>query len=496
MNRTIMIQGTTSSAGKSLLTTALCRIFLRDGYSVAPFKAQNMSLNSFITDEGLEMGRAQVVQAEASNIKPKVCMNPILLKPTSDKKSQIIVEGKVVDNLDASDYYAFKDKLREVVVRNYDALKADYDIVVIEGAGSPAEINLKDNDIVNMGMARIADCPVVIVADIDRGGVFASIVGTYALLDADEKARVKGFIINKFRGDIGLLKPGIEMLKRYVDKPVLGVIPYLDINIEDEDSLTDRFKGKAGGASFKIYVIKLPHMSNFTDMNVFRLFDGVEVIFTASPEDIVDPSMVVIPGTKNTIADLLFLRERCLDEKIISLHQAGRMIAGICGGFQMLGRTVEDPFSVESDAGSIEGLGLLDMKTVLLKDKTTRQTEVVIKKSDGNFKNLGGMKISGYEIHMGNSTYNAGESCFINSQNKDAGLIDGNILGTYIHGFFDNVEFTSRFLKNIGWSQSVAHNATNEDYAEFKQKEYDRLADAVRRNIDMKMIYGILNKEV
>ena len=497
MGKSIMVQGTASSAGKSLLVTALCRIFLQDGHKIAPFKSQNMSLNSFITREGLEMGRAQVVQAEAAGINPAVCMNPILLKPTTDRKSQVIVEGKVLRNMDAVEYFAFKNSLRGIVEKNFNVLKDTYDITVIEGAGSPAEINLKENDIVNMGMAHIADCPVIIVADIDRGGVFASIYGTYMLLDDDEKARVKGFVINKFRGDIDILKPGIDEIEGILGVPILGVIPYLDINIEDEDSLTDRFNsGLADSANpndapAKIRVIKLPHISNFTDMDVFKLFD-VDMRFVKNSDEIDDADILIIPGTKNTIDDLLFLKEKGFDRAIQRLHEKDCLIAGICGGFQMLGTLIEDPHMIESDSLSVDGLGLLDIKTVMLKDKTTRQIEVEITDNEGVLKGSVGMKITGYEIHMGSTTYDD-KASFINSENRDAGIVKDNVIGTYIHGFFDNVEFTRNLLNVICRRKGIADNVKTGGYNEFKRKEYDRLAAAVRNSIDMDAVYRILN---
>jgi adenosylcobyric acid synthase len=496
MKKNIMVLGTASSAGKSLLVTALCRIFFQDGNKVAPFKSQNMSLNSFITDEGLEMGRAQVVQAEASNIKPKVCMNPILLKPTGEHKSQVIIEGKVFDNYEASDYYKFKDTLKEIVQKNYKNLENDYDVIVLEGAGSPVEINLKQNDIVNMGMAEIADAPVILVADIDRGGVFASIVGTIFLLDENEKKRVKGVVINKFRGDLEILKPGLKMLEEIIKIPILGVIPYLDIQIEDEDSLTDKFiKTKSQDRAININIIKLPHISNFTDMNVFSLFEDVTISYIENENEINDPDIVIIPGSKNSIDDMIFLKEKKLDKKIIDLCSKDKFIVGICGGFQMLGRIIEDPFHIESDIKSINGLNLLDIKTKIQKEKTTKQIKGKIISETGIFKNMKRKEINGYEIHMGESEGRDGVFNFMEIEGKPVGIYKNNILGTYIHGIFDNDGFTNALLNSIRLKKGLTANNDDTDYRKFKDHEYDRLADIIRKSIDMTKIYEILNKK-
>ena len=322
MKKSIMFQGTASGVGKSLINTAFCRIFTEDGYNVAPFKSQNMALNSFITADGKEMGRAQVVQAEAANKKPDVRMNPILLKPTTDRKSQVIVMGKVKDNLDAVTYHKEKNSLREVVESTYTELLDENDIIVIEGAGSPAEINLRENDFVNMGMAKIAKSPVVIVGDIDRGGVFASLYGTIMLLTPEERAYVKGVIINKFRGDIEILKPGLDMLEELIGVPVLGVVPYTNLNIEDEDSLTDKFRIKEKkNKAISVNVIRLPHISNFTDFDIFETFDDVQLTYIDGLTSLDESDLIIIPGTKNTIEDLIFLRESGLEKQIIKAHK-------------------------------------------------------------------------------------------------------------------------------------------------------------------------------
>ena len=328
----IMIQGTMSNAGKSLVVAGLCRIFKQDGYKVAPFKSQNMALNSFITEDGLEMGRAQVMQAEAAVIKPTVYMNPILLKPTNDVGSQVIVNGKVLGNMKARDYFAYKKQLIPDIERAIAELGREYEIIVIEGAGSPAEINLKENDIVNMGMAKIVDAPVLLVGDIDRGGVFAQLYGTLELLEKDERDRVKGLIINKFRGDKTILDPGIEMIEEKGKVPVTGVLPYIDISIEDEDSLSERFEKKKNGC-LDIAVIKLPYISNFTDFNVFDEFKEVAVRYIRSVKDMGEPDMLIIPGSKSTVADMRWLSERGFDAAIQKYAEKDGIIFGICGGF-------------------------------------------------------------------------------------------------------------------------------------------------------------------
>jgi adenosylcobyric acid synthase len=495
VHKNIMVQGTCSSAGKSLLTAALCRIFLEDGYRVAPFKSQNMSLNSFVTSEGLEMGRAQVVQAEACKIAPEVCMNPVLLKPTSDRKAQVIVEGKVLENKNAADYHLFKPQLKAIILQNYQKLSHRFDVVVLEGAGSPAEINLRDNDVVNMGMAEMVDAPVILVADIDRGGVFASIVGTLFLLAEDEKQRVKGVVINKFRGDVELLRPGLLMLEEIIHIPVLGVIPWLDVHIEDEDSVTEKMQNVSKGSSIDIVVIKLPHLSNFTDFDVFAMFPEVNVRFITSPTEMGNPDIVIIPGSKNTTYDLLFLKERKLDIVIKEMQARGVFIIGICGGFQMLGTHVSDPHHVESANDSVTGLGLLNVSTIMEKNKTTTQISCNIVANEGILEGLAGMKITGYEIHMGVTTSDENAISFTDVQDRCVALLKGNVLGTYIHGFFDNTEFTGALLNNHRKAKGIIRQQQLTSYAEYKEKQYEVLARQVRKHLDMEKIYKILNKK-
>lgn len=368
MAKSIMIQGTTSSAGKSFLTAALCRIFAQDGYRVAPFKSQNMALNSFITEEGLEMGRAQVMQAEAAGVKPSVRMNPILLKPTGDTGSQVIVNGEVRGNMTAREYFALKRSLFSDVMDAYHALAADYDILVIEGAGSPAEINLKQDDIVNMGMAARADAPVLLCGDIDRGGVFASLYGTVALLSPEERDRIRGLIINKFRGDQSILNPGLTELERLTGKPVVGVVPYLPLELDDEDSLTERFQRPAHRGLLDVAVIRLPRISNFTDLNPLSCVEQVSLRYVHSAGELGEPHLIILPGTKNTMEDLRWLRQCGLEAAICRHAARGGAVMGICGGYQMLGRSLRDPDGVEA-GGQMRGMGLLDAETVFLAKK-------------------------------------------------------------------------------------------------------------------------------
>ena len=362
MAKAIMIQGTTSNAGKSLIAAGLCRIFRQDGYRVAPFKSQNMALNSYITRDGLEMGRAQVMQAEAAGLEPVVDMNPILLKPTSDQGSQVIVNGEVRGIMRAADYYQYKPQLIPDIMAAYGRLNQENDIIVIEGAGSPAEINLRENDIVNMGMAKMSRSPVLLVGDIDRGGVFAALAGTMLLLEEEEKRMIKGTIINKFRGDVKILEPGLKMLEDIIHIPTLGVVPYLHLDVDDEDSLSERFSRRDKAADIDIAVIRLPRISNFTDFNPLEYIDQVSVRYVAAPGQLGKPDLIILPGTKNTMDDLLWMRQNGLEAAVQKHAAAGKPILGVCGGFQMLGRAIRDPLGVEH-GGEISGMGLLPLET-------------------------------------------------------------------------------------------------------------------------------------
>ena len=400
MANAIMIQGTASNAGKSLLAAGLCRIFAQDGYKVAPFKSQNMALNSAITPDGFEMGRAQVVQSEAAGVAPDVRMNPILLKPTSHVGSQVIVNGVPRGTMAAGEYFRYRKSLIPEVMAAYESLAAEYDIIVIEGAGSPAEINLRQDDIVNMGMARRANAPVLLCGDIDRGGVFASLYGTVKLLEPDEQARIKGLIINKFRGDVDILRPGLGELERLSGKPVLGVVPMLDVDVDDEDSLSHRLSGGGRVGLVDIAVVRLPRLSNFTDFNPLERMEEVTLRYVRNPRELGHPDLVLLPGTKNTMDDLRWLRESGMEAAVLKHASAGGAVIGICGGYQMLGNTVSDPDGVEG-GGSLRGLGLLPADTVFQGEKTRTRVTGAFRAPEGLFRSLAGVAFEGYEIHMG-----------------------------------------------------------------------------------------------
>jgi len=488
MAKVIMIQGTMSNVGKSYVTAGLLRIFKQDGLKAAPFKSQNMALNSYVTKEGLEMGRAQVMQAEAAGIEPSVDMNPILLKPTTDVGSQIIVNGKSIGNMQALEYFEIKKNLVPEIMAAFKRLSEKYDIIVIEGAGSPAEINLKENDIVNMGMAEMVNAPVILVGDIDRGGVFAQLTGTYMLLNSSEQDRIKGFVMNKFRGDKSILDSGIEMLEKICPVPVLGVLPYIPLQIDDEDSLSEKLtlRKEKTDAKIIIGVIKLPRMSNFTDFGVFDAIDSVEIRYITRCEDAKEVDCIIIPGTKNTISDLVWLKNNKLYDIIILMSGFGCPVIGICGGFQMLGNIITDEFGVEGDEGCSEkGLGLLPVNTIMREEKTCKNESVVVDNISGLWTDFNGISADGYELHMG-------ETYMDNISIKSCGR--NSVFGTYLHGLFDKQEFLDAFLlilanyKNIDTIVSV-------DYSAVKEREYDKLADMIRQNIDMQSIYGILEKE-
>lgn len=490
MAKSIMVQGTTSNAGKSLITAALCRIFAQDGFRAAPFKSQNMALNSFITKDGFEMGRAQVMQAEAAGIEPDVRMNPILLKPTGDKGSQVVLNGRVFRDMTAGEYYNYKEEMVPHITRAYNSLSEEYDIIVIEGAGSPAEINLKQQDIVNMGMAKIADAPVIIVGDIDRGGVFASLAGTMLLFDEEEKSRVKGFVINKFRGDLKLLEPGLKMLEDITGVDVLGVVPYLKVDIDDEDSLSERLIHGHEQKLVDIAVIRLPRISNFTDFNVFSVIEGVSLRYVSSQRELGDPDMIIIPGTKNTIDDLKWLRQSGLEARIIRFAGAGNPVFGVCGGYQMLGQMIHDPENVEG-GGSIKGLGLLNAETTFYREKTTVQTKCRINSIDGFYRDLSGIEVSGYEIHMGDTVVS--EGCpLTGEEGKHGGCAAGNVAGSYIHGIFDNSRVANTIVRILAERKGLSLDNIKEfDMQNYKESQYDLLAQWVRQSLDIEKIYRI-----
>ena len=472
MAKVIMVQGTMSSVGKSLIVAGLLKVFKEDGYKVAPFKSQNMALNSYITDEGLEMGRAQVVQAECAGITPSVTMNPILLKPNSDTGSQVIVNGEHIANMSAKEYFNYKDKLRPVIMDAFNKLNKEYDIIVIEGAGSPAEINLKKNDIVNMGMADMVDCPVILAGDIDRGGVFAQVYGTLELLSSSERQRIKGIVINKFRGDKSILNNGITMLEAKCQKEVVGVLPYIDINIDDEDSVTDRFNISYKGL-LDIVVIKSPKISNFTD---FMAIEKYGVRYVKNKDDIGNPDLIILAGTKNTIADMKWLRESGIEATIHKLAEKGCFIMGICGGYQMLGEMI-----VDGDE-SIKGMCLLPVDTMFSDDKIKRQVVGEIK--EGFLK---GANYQGYEIHQGVTT--------VRAAHHNLGCFTNNILGTYIHGIFDEGSFGLEFIKYLCNKKGVEFSDKAISLRQYKQEQYKKLGQMIRDNMDMDKIYKILDKK-
>ncbi len=495
MAKVIMVQGTTSNAGKSILCAALCRIFAQDGYSVAPFKSQNMALNSFITEDGYEMGRAQVVQAEAAYKKPDVRMNPILLKPTSDKGSQVIVRGEVAGDMDAMTYYKNKRQFLGAVLEDFNSLAQENDIIVIEGAGSPAEINLRENDIVNMGLAEMVDAPVLLVGDIDRGGVFASLYGTHELLTPDERKRIVGLVINKFRGDAAILQPGIDMLYERLPVPVVGVIPYMSLRIDDEDSLSSVWDG--GGGALDIAVVRLPKISNFTDFSAFDILGGMKVRYIETAEQVKEPDLLILPGTKNTIADMRFLHESGIATKIKRFADTGGAVFGVCGGYQMLTERIEDPHGVEG-GGSIEGLGLLPATTVFETQKTRTRVSGKIQGAKGVFACMNGHELSGYEIHMGTTATDA-PLCVLTQENGTEtldGLSFNNVAGSYVHGIFDSAPLLHALLHELAKRKGIEYSADKSiDMESVKQSEYDKLADTVRASLDMKAIYEIINKK-
>lgn len=484
MAKNIMIQGTMSNAGKSLITAGLCRVFAQDGYKVAPFKSQNMALNSFVTKNGGEMGRAQVVQAEACGILPDVRMNPVLLKPATDVGCQVIVNGKVYANMNAMEYFCRKEELIPDILEAYNSLDKEYDIIVIEGAGSPAEINLRENDIVNMGFAKLVDAPVILVGDIDRGGVFAQLYGTVALLEEDERRRIKATAVNKFRGDKKLFEPGIKILEKLCGVPVAGVIPFTYVDIDDEDSLA----GKAHSFEKKlvdIAVIRFERISNFTDFSPFERYENVSLRYVKKPSELGCPDMIILPGTKSTIADLKRFRESGLETAVKKAADRGTIIFGICGGLQMLGNSISDPFGAESaDLTQIAGLGLLNTDTVFENEKIQRQTKGVLSGITGVLSGLNGMNYEGYEIHMGRSGHNSPV------------IENNNVYGSYIHGIFDAPGISDTILKALCDKKGAAFEDIGIfNLAEYKNKQYDALAAVIRRSFDIDLIYRILNRE-
>lgn len=474
-----------------MITAALCRRFYVDGLSVAPFKAQNMSLNSFVTEDGGEMGRAQVYQAEACGIKPHVAMNPVLLKPSGDNMSQVIVMGKVVASRNAKDYYAGRGKYVDEVRGAFDFLSNAYDMIVLEGAGSPAEINLREMDYVNMAMAKMANAPVIIVGDIDRGGVFAWMKGTYDLLTPEEQNRVSGFIINKFRGDVELLKPGITMFENMVGKPVFGVVPfYLDFFVDEEDAVPLANNLSRTKGTLDVAVIRLPRMSNFTDISPLSNDPSISVRYVWQTSQINNPDLIIIPGSKNTIEDMRFMHEQGLSKSILDCHRTGSVVLGICGGFQILGRTIHDPNHMETlhTQAEIDGLNLFNLETTMLEVKTTRQVKMSTCASPIC---EAGLAVEGYEIHMGESKVNGDCLPLFQGNAGNLGITDadGSVIGTYLHGFLDNDSFRSKFLRHVRQKRGLPDHEF--DYGEFRKRQLARLYD-ITNHLDMDRIYQLV----
>ena len=497
MAKSLMIQGTASDAGKSLIAAGLCRILKQDGYTVVPFKSQNMALNSFITKKGFEMGRAQVVQAEAAGIDPDVRMNPVLLKPTSDRKSQVVFMGKVLKDMDAVDYHEFKQELLPKIKEVYQELDQEYDTIILEGAGSPAEINLNERDIVNMGMARLVDAPVILVADIDKGGVFASIYGTIELMPEEDRKRIKGVLINKFRGDVALLQSGIDMIEELTQVPVLGVVPYADIDIDSEDSVALGNKGRTFNQEkdLDVAIITLKRISNFTDFHSLEIQPDVSVRYVMPGDEIGNPDLLILPGSKNTIEDMQVLQDSGIVDEIRQCADRGIRIFGICGGFQLLGKKISDPNHVESELDEIEGLGLLDIATQMQGTKRTTQVQAEHE----------GQILEGYEIHMGETEISDSLTPFsriILQNGEETSRYDGavspdnRIQGTYLHGVFDNSQWTRDYLNQIRIEKGLEPITDQAiDLKEFKDLQYDKLAAIIRDAVDMKKIYQIMNGE-
>nr|WP_207753333.1 cobyric acid synthase [Intestinimonas butyriciproducens] len=494
-----MIQGTASNAGKSLLAAGLCRVFRQDGWKVAPFKSQNMALNSFITADGFEMGRAQVVQAYCAGVAPDVRMNPILLKPTNDTGSQVIVNGVPRGTMGAVEYFRYKKALIPDMMEAFHSLAGEYDVIVIEGAGSPAEINLKQDDFVNMGMARLANAPVLLAGDIDRGGVFASLYGTVKLLEPEEQDRIKGLIINKFRGDVEILRPGLTTLEQLTGKPVLGVVPMLDVGIDDEDSLSSKLTGGERVGRLDIAVIRLPRLSNFTDFNPLERMEGVTVRYVRSPGELGRPDLILLPGTKSTMDDLKWMRQNGLEALVLKHAARGGAVVGICGGYQMLGRVLSDPDGVES-GGTMAGMGLLPTETIFLGEKTRTRVDGAFRGGAGLFTALNGVPFHGYEIHMGETAYLEDAvplsrlTCLDRAEKLD-GAARGNVWGSYVHGIFDSGAFAQALVNALLSAKGLTPDAAAVDWETYQEEQYDKLAAGVRASLDIDRIYGILNGE-
>ena len=488
MTLAVMLQGTASDVGKSVLVAGLCRIFHQDGLRTAPFKSQNMALNSGITPDGKEMGRAQIFQAEAAGIAPDVRMNPILLKPTSDRQAQVVLMGQVATSMDAVSYHQYKPRLREQILAVYQSLAGEYEALVLEGAGSPAEINLRDRDIVNMGMAEMAQCPVILVADIDRGGVFAAIYGTLALLQPQERARVKGVIINKFRGDVEILRPGLAMLEEKTQLPVLGVVPYLKVDIEDEDSLSTRLDVGKTVRPLDAAILRLPHISNFTDFMPLEQHPLLGVRYVQNTRQLGTPDLIILPGTKNTVDDLLWLRQSGLEAALLKLAANGTPVLGVCGGYQMLGETLADPEGTESGtAQTVRGLGLLPTRTVFTGQKHRTQDTAAVTAAP-----FAGAALTGYQIHTGRTEVQGVPFCTL-ADGTPEGCVQDNVFGTYLHGLFDTGELTEKLVTLLCRRKGIApDSAALIPMEQYRQQQFDLLADGVRGALDLDAVYAAM----
>ncbi len=494
--RVLMVQGSSSSAGKSLLVAALCRIYARRGVYVAPFKAQNMSNNAAVCLDGSEIGRAQMLQAQAARVEASVNMNPVLLKPEADARSQVVVMGRPWQTLGARDYYTKKAFLWEQVTAALDRLRAVHELVIIEGAGSPAELNLKGGDIVNMAVARYAQSPVLLIGDIDRGGIFAQLLGTLWLLEAEERALVRGLVVNKFRGDPTLFSDGVRILEEKGNLPVLGVVPYLkDLYLPDEDAVSIEKTGlpyASSSTEIDIAVLRFPRIANFDDFDPLRAEPGVNVRYVSNLSEFGDPDALILPGTKSTIADLGWLRQNGLADAIIRHAQKGGAIAGICGGYQMLGESIHDPQHVESQIEAVSGLGLLPVNTHFLSEKTTMQAQAQLCGSNGWLASLTGQTVTGYEIHLGD-THSRSPWLEIAGNNQPvhpdgAASVSGHIWGCYLHGLFANDDFRRAWLKSLGW-QNTGSPAS---HLNLLDQSLNRLADSVEGALDMNLLEKII----
>ncbi len=493
MAKTIMFQGTGSGVGKSLLTAAFCRILHQNSIRVAPFKAQNMALNSFVTADGKEMGRAQVYQAEACGLLPDVRMNPILLKPTGEMRSQVILLGKPADTLWGRDYYTHHEEYIQIARSAYDSIAREFDVIVIEGAGSPAEINLQHRDLVNMKMAEYAEAPVILIGDIDRGGIFAWLKGTYDLIQEHYKPLLRGYIINKFRGDKGLLQPGIDQFAQILPLPCIGVLPWFqDITVDQEDGVhlheSARFRPNA---PIQIAVVSLPRISNFTDFTPFDVEEDISITFTNDSNILKKSDCILLPGTKNTRADLQFLHEKGLTEAIHAVMASGKPIWGICGGYQMLGIEVNDPLGAEGPSGSTPGLGLLPVKTTMTADKWLEQVRIPL-----NIPILGlHCPATGYEIHMGKTFAKDPVQHISPTRGEELGAMtdDGLVLGTYLHGIFENDEVRLRFLNLLRRRKRINERQKTVCYKDFKEQNLNKLAEWMRTHTDIDKLISVLN---